>query len=172
MIRLTYFILLLLLSHAVDAQLRKPYGKPVRWAATFEVGGLSPITSINAEYTVIQFKKSFLTVRGGFGQTLSIDGWATLPHALTWNIVLNGRRKGCPTQNARNPLFAELGIGGVYLIGAPEKTDYQRGVIFGLRRYFSYNNRANGFWKAQFTPIVLPDQLILWGGLGIGLLID
>lgn len=78
------------------AQLRKPHGKPVRWATTAELGGISPVFSLNAEYTSIQSRKSFLVIRGGIGQLFTDYSLITLPHALTWNVVLNGKTKGCP----------------------------------------------------------------------------
>ncbi len=168
----SYLVLLLWLPCTAYSQLRKPYGKPVRWSATFEVGGLSPIASVNAEYGIIQTKRSFVTVRGGLGQTFTGYSLLTLPHALTWNQVLNRKQIGCPSHSPRNSWFAELGVGGVYLIGSPEETDYQWGLILGLRHYFAYNRRANGFWKVQLTPIVLSNEIIPWGGLGIGLIID
>jgi hypothetical protein len=172
LIRCVSFILLLWLPRSVNAQLRKAYGKPVRWAATFEAGGLSPIASVNAEYAIIQSKKSFLAARGGFGQLFTGYNSVTLPHALIWNKALNKKSKGCPTQGPRNSLFVEMGVGGVYLLGSAEVTAYRWGPILGVRRYFAYNNRANGFWKVQLTPIILSGELIPWGGLGIGVLID
>jgi hypothetical protein len=89
------------------AQLQKPYGKPVRWAATAELGGISPVLSLNAEYTPIQWEKSFITLRGGMGQLFTGYSLLTLPHALTWNLVLNGKIKGCPLIT---PLLLNLGL--------------------------------------------------------------
>jgi hypothetical protein len=136
-----------------------------------EVGGLSPVFSINAEYSLTQSKKSFTIIRGGMGQLFTGYSWLTLPHALTWNRVLNGKTKGCPPEHPRSSLFAELGLGGVYLAGATEGLTYRWSPIIGVRHYFAYNQRANGFWKAQFTPVVA-GRLVPWGGIGIGLLID
>jgi hypothetical protein len=169
--RIVYYCLLIWLPCTATAQLRKPYGKPTRWAATVELGGLSPLISINGEYAVIQSTKSFITIRGGVGQLFTGYSWLTLPHALTWNKVLNGKIKGCPPGHPRNSLFAELGIGGVYLAGATEKIKYRWSPIIGVRHYFAYNPRASGFWKAQLTPVVA-GRFVPWGGIGIGLLID
>ena len=163
------FVLCLPLISA--AQLQKPYGKTVRWATTVELGGLSPIISLNAEYTLIQSKKSFFVTRVGIGQLFTGYSLLTAPHALTWNIVLNGKTKGCPPIRPQNPLFAEIGIGGVYLVGATEETTYRWSPVVGVRHYFAYNLKANGFWKAQLTPIVA-GQLVPWSGIGLGLLID
>jgi len=153
------------------AQLRKPYTKPIRWASTVELGGLSPILSLNAEYVPIQLEKSFLLIRGGIGQLFTGYSLLTVPHALTWNVILNGRTRGCPPKSPKNSFFAELGVGGVYLVGATEDITYRWSPILGVRRYFFYNPRATGFWKAQLTPVVSV-QLVPWGGIGIGLLID
>lgn len=166
-----WLIGLLWLPGSATAQLRKPYAKPTRWATTVEVGGLSPLASINGEYALIQSQKSFITLRGGVGQLFTGYSWLTLPHALTWNKVLNGKTKGCPPRHPQNSSFIELGSGGVYLAGATEETTYRWSPIIGLRHYFAYNPRATGFWKAQLTPVV-GGRLVPWGGLGIGLLID
>lgn len=153
------------------AQLQKPYGKPVRWATTAELGGISPVLSVNVEYVPIQLPKSFFVIRGGAGQLFTGYSPLTLPHALTWNLVLNGKTKGCPPRSARNSFFAEVGIGGVYLVGATEEITYRWSPLIGVRLYFKYNPVATGFWKVQLTPIV-SGQVVPWGGLGVGLLID
>ncbi|MBC8154130.1 MAG: hypothetical protein H7Z72_14600 [Bacteroidetes bacterium] len=169
MIRLMYCLLLLPL--ASSAQLYKPYAKPVRWAATGEIGGISPLVSANLEYAPVQCRKSFVVIHGGIGQLFSGYSFCTLPHALTWNILLNGKAKGCPPVKPRNQLFAELGAGGVYLAGAKDGNAYRWSPLLGVRRYFSYNLLATGFWKAQLTPLVA-GRLVPWGGVGIGLVID
>ncbi len=138
---------------------------------TAELGNISPLLSLNVEYAPIQRPKSFLVIRGGMGQLFTGYSLFTLPHALTWNTVLNGKTKGCPPQHPANSFFAEFGIGGVYLVGAKEETAYRWSPIVGVRRYFAYNPRATGFWKAQLTPLVA-GRLIPWGGIGVGLLID
>ncbi|MEZ0487829.1 hypothetical protein [Fibrella aquatica] len=154
-----------------QAQLQRPYGKPVRWAVTGEVGGLSPLLSLNAEYAPVQFRKSFLVIRGGVGHLFTNYSILTLPHALTWNVVLNGQTRGCLPREPRNSFFAEVGLGSVYLPGAMEGVTYRWSPILGVRRYFAYNVRANGFWKVQLTPVV-SGQWVPWGGVGLGLLID
>lgn len=169
--RAAQYFLLVCLPLATSAQLRKPYGKPVRWATTAELAGISPVLSLNVEYTPIQLPKSFFVIRGGAGQLFTSYSPLTLPHALTWNLVLNGRTKGCPPRSARNSFFAEIGVGGVYLVGATEEIKYRWSPIVGVRHYFKYNPLATGFWKVQLTPVV-SGQVVPWGGLGVGLLID
>lgn len=171
MLRIAYCCLLLWLPGLTTAQLRKPYGKPSRWAATVELGGISPLVSVNAEYAVVQSQKSFLVMRGGVGQLFTAYSWCTLPHAITWNRVLNGRVKGCPPRQPPRSFFAELGVGGVYFAGSTEKNSYRWTPVLGVRHYVAYNARATGFWKAQLTPVVA-GRFVPWGGVGIGLVID
>ena len=163
--------LFLFVPFLTSAQLYKPYALPNRWALTTEIGGISPVLSINTEYSPIQRKKSFLTIRAGIGYLFTNYSICSLPHALTWNVALNGKRRSCPPIEKRNLLLLELGVGGVYLPGAEGEIVYRWSPIVGVRRYFKYNTRATGFWKIQLTPY-LGGQIAPFGGIGLGLLID
>lgn len=166
-----FISILLLLPLVAVAQLRKPYGKPSQWAVTAEVGGVSPVFSINAEWALLQSRKSFFIARAGVGHLFTGYSLLTLPHSLTWNRVLNGKVKGCPPRNPRNSLMAEVGLGGSYLAGAIDEVVYRWSPLLGLRGYYACNHRATGFWKVQLTPLV-SGKLAPWGGVGIGLVID
>jgi hypothetical protein len=154
-----------------SAQLYKPYARSSRWALTGEVGGISPLLSLNFEYAAFQSKKYFITLHGGLGHLFTNYSLYTVPHALTWNILLNGKSRGCSPIISQKPLFAELGLGGVYFVRATGEIKYRWSPVIGVRRYFLYNLRTTGFWKAQLTPL-LAGRLVPFGGIGIGIVID
>ncbi|UFH52010.1 hypothetical protein [Spirosoma sp. KNUC1025] len=124
------------------------------------------------EYIPVQFKKSFVTLRGGVGYLGARYSMATLPQSLTWNILLNGKVNGCPPQVPLKSMFAEVGLGGAYLVSANTTVNYVYGPILGLRRYFLYNVRTTGFWKAQICPVVTDHKVIAWGGVAVGIVLD
>lgn len=164
-------VLFFLLPISLYAQRYKPYSSSWKWAATAEVGSVSPGYSLNAEYSPVQFKKSFVVLRAGIGYLSERYSKAAIPHAITWAVLLNGKERGCPLSVPEKALFLEIGAGGAYLIENTSKINYVGGPIIGLRRYFMYNERATGFLKIQAIPLIA-DRIMPWGGVGIGLVID
>lgn len=166
-------LVLLLLPVGAGAQVYKTWTPAQRWSATAELGGFSPILSINAEHTPLASRKGFLVLRGGGGHSLSRSVLCSLPHAVSWNILLNGNTKGCPPASPGNSTFLEWGVGGVYPLYTRKDigTAYLWSPLLGVRHYFRYNVRATGFWKAQLTPL-LTGQWSPWLGLSFGLVID
>lgn len=158
-------ILFFLVPITLYAQQYKPYSRAWKWAATAEAGGVGPGFSANLEYIPVQLKSSFVVVHGGIGYMGTHYSTATLPHSLTWNILLNSKAKGCPPQIPPKSTFIEIGIGGSYLIQSKVKVEYAAGPVLGVRRYFQYNQWATGFWKAQIIPM-FADVIIPWGGVG------
>lgn len=143
-----------------------------KWAATAEAGGVGSAFSANIEYIPIQFKKSFVVLRGGLGYLGARYSMGTVPTSVTWNILLNGKVNGCPPQVPSKSLFAEIGIGGSYLLDSKTTVNYLYGPVLGVRRYFLYNARTTGFWKAQICPVVTDHNVIPWGGIAIGIVLD
>ena len=165
------FALFFLLPITLYAQRYKPYNSSWKWAATAEVGSVSPGYSLNVEYSPVQFKKSFVVLRAGTGYLSERYSMAAIPHAITWAILLNGKERGCPLSVPEKALFIEIGAGGAYLIDARSKVNYVGGPVVGLRRYFMFNEWATGFLKIQAMPLIA-DRIMPWGGGGIGLVID
>lgn len=168
-----YSCILILIPFLSSAQLYKKYSHAQQWSAAAEVGGLSPILSINAEYIPLESQKGFLVLRGGVGHSFGRSVLCSLPHSLSWNLLLNGKTEGCPPVRPGNSTFIEVGIGGVYPLYTTKEIEanYRWSPLLGVRHYFLYNVRTTGFWKAQFTPLVT-SQLSPWFGLSMGVVID
>lgn len=141
--------LLLLLPILASAQVYKTYSPAQSWAVTAELGGLSPFLSINAEHTPIASEGGFLVLRGGVGHSLGRSVLCSLPHAVSWHVLLNGRTKGCPPVSPGNSTFLELGVGGVYPLYTTKDLEaaYRWSPLLGVRHYFRYQVRATGFGK-------------------------
>ncbi|WP_420148292.1 hypothetical protein [Spirosoma sp.] len=166
------FILFFLLPVTLYAQRYQSQLRSWKWAATAEAGGVGSAFSVNIEYIPVQFKKSFVTLRGGLGYLGARYSMATVPQSVTWNILLNPNVKDCPPQVPLKSMFAEIGLGGAYLVNSTTTVNYLYGPILGIRRYFLFNERTTGFWKAQISPVVTDHNVIPWGGLAIGIVLD
>ena len=165
--------MLLLLPVLVSGQVYKTYSPTQSWSATGELGGLSPVLSVNAEHTPIASRRGFLILRGGVGHSLGGSVLCSLPNAVSWHVLLNGRTKGCPPVSPGNSTFLELGVGGVYAFYTTKDLEaaYSWSPLLGVRHYFRYQVRATGFWKAQLTPLVT-GEWSPWFGLSLGLVIN
>ena len=164
-------IVFFLVPTTLFAQQYKPFSRAWKWAATAEAGGVGPGFSVNLDYSPVQFKRSFVVLHGGIGYLGTHYCAITLPHSLTWAILLNNKVKGCPPRVPPKSTFLEIGLGGSYLVDTRVKVDYVAGPIVGVRRYFQYNQRATGFWKVQISPM-LADVIVPWGGVGVGIILD
>ena len=165
-------ILFLLVPVTLYAQRYNPTLRSWKWAATAEAGGVGSAFSVNAEYIPVQFKTSFVTLRAGLGYLGARYSIATVPQSITWNILLNRKVSGCPPHVPLKSLFAEIGIGGAYLISPHTTVDYLYGPMVGVRQYFLFNVRTTGFWKVQISPVVTDRKVIPWGGIAVGIVLD
>jgi hypothetical protein len=165
-------VLLLVLCRPVAAQLYKSYQAPHRWAATAEAGGISPVLSVRAEYSFFQTKSTFAAIQLGIGHTFTDYSLHSVPHALTMNYLLNGKKLKCPAPIGEpTQWFLEAGAGGLVFNRPKDKEKYRFTPIIGVRRYQTARfTRTRYFYKVQFTPYIL-GQLLPWGGIGMGMIL-
>ncbi|GAB3314120.1 hypothetical protein GCM10027299_01890 [Larkinella ripae] len=170
--RSRFLLVAFLVIFQAKAQLFKPYEEPRRWAATAELGGLSPVFALNLEYTPLRFRSHFFTIRAGVGSMFTHYSLLTLPHSLTVNLLLNPKSSRCPPPvGFRKLWFLELGWGGLAFVRPLQKGDFRSSPLVGVRQYFKLNQeRTTGFLKAQLTPLIL-DRWRFWGGFGFGVIL-
>lgn len=163
------FLLLWLWSTQAVAQLYHPYEHPYRWSIVGEAGGLSPFISGNVEYSPLQARRGFVTVRMGIGYTTQTPSF---PASLTYNWLLDRRVKGCPPRMPRQVWFAEAGVGGVLVPNRGYGIQAAWSPLMGVRRYFAVSPFKRGFVKAQLLTYSIEGELRPWGGLSLGLQVD
>ncbi|GAB3260168.1 hypothetical protein GCM10027347_24270 [Larkinella harenae] len=168
-----FLFLLVLIGVQVQAQFVKPYESPRRWSTTVELGGLSPIVSLNLEYVPLRPQAHFWVIRGGVGTMFTQYSMLTIPHSVSFNFLLNPNPRSCPPPvGFRKRWFLEVGWGGTAFVRPLVKEDgYRSSPMVGVRHYFTINQeRTIAFLKAQLTPFIL-NKFGLWGGVGFGVVI-
>jgi hypothetical protein len=163
---LTVFFILSFLT--LKGQFKAPYGKPISWSHSYEVGGINPVIGINLEHYPLRYKNSYLALKAGVGYMFTGYSDATLPHSLTWCFKLKQKSKKCYPELNYQSYQIEVGLGGVYFIGATDKRFYRWSPIIGVRRKFKNDYQEKTYWKVYCTPYIA-NRVFPIIGVGIGI---